>query len=197
MMGANGNGQQDFQAPSVRAPKKWPMVSRLQTRAPITVPLPGGTTLPITKDAHLINGFAEFDAEDQEYWIYKRLGLAATPTWQLSTGGNGPGGMYTSSQGFIYAVQTNHLWIMSTTLAGSPLDLGVIPVTDAPPYYFTEANDGPAGNNYLILTVSANSQNFAGTFAVYKNNAPADSHHATSFSRSGLCRTRRYSLRYG
>ena len=85
-----GGGQQDPQAQSVRFPKKWPLVSRLQTRAPITVPLPGGTALPITKDAHLINGFAEFDPEDQEYWIYKRLSLGAA---QWSLGAGQPGGL--------------------------------------------------------------------------------------------------------
>ena len=165
-----GQGQSpDLQAQSVRIPKKWPMVSRLQTRAPITVPLPGGTLMPITKDAHLINGFAEFDPEDQEYWIYKRLSLGALQ-WSL---GAGPGGgLYTNSQGFIYAVVSNELFEMGTTLAGSPVNIGTAGASNvAPPYYFTEGPQISSGSKYLIITNSAIHQNLAGTFVVYLNNA--------------------------
>jgi|HubBroStandDraft_5_1064220.scaffolds.fasta_scaffold42741_2 hypothetical protein len=161
-----GSGQAP-QAETVTRPKKWPMVSRLQTRAPITVPLPGGTLMPITKDAHLINGFAEFDPEDQEYWIYKRLGLGSTPLWSLGAGD--PGGTYTSSQKIIYAVQNNTLFAMSETLPSSPNNLGTIPIIDAPPYYFTEGPQS-ATARYLIVTDSAIPQGLAGTFVVYVNN---------------------------
>lgn len=165
-----GQGQQpDPQAQTVRFPKKWPMVSRLQTRAPITVPLPGGTTLPITKDAHLINAFAEFDPEDQEYWIYKRLGLNATPAWSLGAGT--PGGLYTSSEGFIYAIQNATLFQMAKNLVGSPINRGAVPTANAPPFYFTEGTP-TATFRYLVITTSAIHQAQAGTFAVYRNNAP-------------------------
>ena len=162
---------QDPQAQTVRFPKKWPMVSRLQTRAPITVPLPGGTALPITKDAHLINGFVEFDPEDQEFWIYKRLGLGATPLWSL--GGGQAGGMYTNSLGFIYAVQGNSLFKMSNTLSGSPINLGAVGIPDGPPYYFTEATDGGQINFYLVITSSAQNQNFSSSVAVFKDDSLA------------------------
>lgn len=138
--------QQDPQAQTVRSPKRWPLVSRLQTRAPITVPLPGGTLMPITKDAHLINGFAEYDPEDKEFWIYKRLGLAATASFALGAGT--PGGMYTDSLTFINAVQNNHLWRMNSLNA--PVDNGAM--AGAAPFYFNEANTGPGGVKYIVIT---------------------------------------------
>src|SRR6202789_2216613 len=147
-----GQGQSpDPQAQSVRFPKKWPMVSRLQTREPIAVPLPGGTANPITKDAHLINGFAEFDPEDQEYWIYKRLSLGAL---QWSLGAGTPGSLYTDSIGFIDAVQANNLWRMNTTSGAT----NVGHVAGGAPFYFTEANAGPGGARYLVLTQAGSGQ---------------------------------------
>jgi len=145
-----GSGQAP-QADSVARPKKWPMVSRLQTRAPIAVPLPGGTANPITKDAHLINGFAEFDPEDQEYWIYKRLSLGAL---QWSLGAGTPGSLYTDSIGFIDAVQANNLWRMNTTSGAT----NVGHVAGGAPFYFTEANAGPGGARYLVLTQAGSGQ---------------------------------------
>lgn len=57
------------QAQSVPLPKRWPLVSRFQSR---------GSSPVLTKDARLINCYAEYDAEDREYWIYKRLGTNPT-----------------------------------------------------------------------------------------------------------------------
>jgi hypothetical protein len=64
------------QAQTTRAPKRWPLVNSLQARAAIT---PSQTAPPLTKDARLVNAFAEYDAEDQAYWVYKRPGLGPTP----------------------------------------------------------------------------------------------------------------------
>jgi len=57
-------------------PKRWPLVNRLQTRSP---------NVPITQDARLINCYAEADREDEEYWLYKRLGTG-TPISSFGPG---------------------------------------------------------------------------------------------------------------
>lgn len=67
-------------AQTVDIPKRWPLVSKFQSR---------DTGTPITKDARLINCYAELDPEDNEYWIWKRPGIAATPIWTVTGGGLG------------------------------------------------------------------------------------------------------------
>lgn len=54
---------------TVAVPKRWPLVNQFQSRSPTT---------PLNKDARLVNCYAEYDAEDKDYWIYKRLGIAST-----------------------------------------------------------------------------------------------------------------------
>lgn len=70
------------QAHTVEIPARWPLVSQLQSRS----------SLPLVKDARLINCFAEFDPQDKAHWVYKRFGYG-TPSAYLYTGGIG-NGMY-------------------------------------------------------------------------------------------------------
>ena len=60
------------QAQTVAIPKRWPLVSPLETRTSV---------LPLTKDARLINGYVEFDPADQEYWVWRRPGLGYQPVF--------------------------------------------------------------------------------------------------------------------
>lgn len=62
-------------------PENFPLVAPLQTRSP---------DLPLTKDARLYNGYAEFNSLSKEYDIYKRMGLGATP-FVSETAGVGQG----------------------------------------------------------------------------------------------------------
>jgi hypothetical protein len=64
------------QAQTVDMPKTWPLVAKMQSRQPIVFPVVNG--VPVLKDAHLINGYVEFDPEDNEFWVYKRPGLSPT-----------------------------------------------------------------------------------------------------------------------
>jgi hypothetical protein len=73
--------------PALEVPKRWPLISKLQTR---------NADVPLTQDARLINCYAEFDPEDEEFWIYKRLGLGAAPVF--GPGGASGWGMYTYYQ---------------------------------------------------------------------------------------------------
>jgi len=67
---------------TLRIPQRWPLMSVLQDRTSAT---------PLQADARLINAYVEFDPEDEEYWIYKRLGLASTSVFGpgASTAGRG------------------------------------------------------------------------------------------------------------
>lgn len=49
-------------------PKRWPLVTSIQTRSSET-----------HKDGRLVNAYAELDAQTGEYWVEKRTGIAPTP----------------------------------------------------------------------------------------------------------------------
>ena len=70
------------QAQSVELPKRWPLVSPLQTRTSAT---------PLTKGARLINGYAELDPATKEFEIWKRPGVSTTVAASGTTGLNGCG----------------------------------------------------------------------------------------------------------
>src|SRR5271166_4480536 len=77
----NPAGQSDLQvqqAPSMRAPKRWPLVNNLNSRSNV-----------FTKDARLINAYAEKDRTTGEYQVEKRPGFALTPV--IPGGGQGQG----------------------------------------------------------------------------------------------------------
>lgn len=59
----------------IELPDRWPLYSPLTTRA---------GTVPLTKDARLVNGYVEYDPADKQYWIYKRLGLQANTLYPFS-----------------------------------------------------------------------------------------------------------------
>ena len=67
------------QAPSVSIPKRLPLVNRLQSRS---------LNLQPEKDARLVNCYAEYDAEDRAYWVYKRFGINANAHY------SGPNNVY-------------------------------------------------------------------------------------------------------
>ena len=82
--------------PALNIPKRWPLVSKLNVRQ---------SALPMTQDARLVNCYAEFDPELDEFWIYKRLGLSSTSAF-------GPGGGTSASpvrgQGAYYSPATSY-----------------------------------------------------------------------------------------
>jgi hypothetical protein len=82
-------------------PLRWPLVNQLQARNP---------NLPLQKDARLINCFAEFDSEDKEYWIYKRLGLSTTPIYTAGAPATGLGTYTETGSGTVYSVFGNQLF---------------------------------------------------------------------------------------
>lgn len=71
---------QETQSETVRQPKRWPLVQQFYTRSP---------DLPLTKDARLVNGFAEKDPSDGVYWIFKRVGVGSVPLYPSSGYPNG------------------------------------------------------------------------------------------------------------
>ena len=80
------------QSPTVERPGRFPMVQIANNRANDP-----------TKDARMINAFGE-QADDGDYWVYKRPGLAV----QITCPGTG-WGIYNWSGG-IYAAAGNHLY---------------------------------------------------------------------------------------
>ncbi len=93
--------RQSRQASSVEQPLRWPLVQQLYTRSPDT---------PITKDARLVNGYAEKDPQGGDYWIYKRLGISPTPVYNGPAGF--PGGTYYVTQtGVVLTVANSTVWV--------------------------------------------------------------------------------------
>jgi len=66
------------QAPYMRAPRRWPLVNTLNSRSDV-----------FTKDARLINAYAEKDPATGEYQVEKRPGFAKTPVIYGSGVGQG------------------------------------------------------------------------------------------------------------
>lgn len=159
------------QAQTVAIPHRWPLVNRLQTRSP---------AVPLTKDARLINCYAEFDQEDKDYWIYKRLGIAPNPTYSTTFGGVA-GGIFTYSPTTLISSTTNYIVYYigaAPTGTGSGLyegtpssgstfigTLAPIPgtITTQYPFFFENVIDGTTPNivmnngvcAYIIEPVSA------------------------------------------
>lgn len=115
------------QAETVEIPKRLPLVNRLQSRSPIQL---SPFNKVITTDARIINGYAEFDPEDKEYWIYKRPGLSTVPVYGQNVGFGGSRGLYqptvlynglASVLGTVLAVYGSALY-QGNTLISSALD---------------------------------------------------------------------------
>jgi hypothetical protein len=88
----------------------------------------------LTKDARLVNCYAEKDPLDGEYWVEKRVGLSAASTF------SGTGyGVY-NWQGVIYAIFGNTLYAGSTVV-------GTVDTSNGP-YKFVEIRGNPG---YLVL----------------------------------------------
>lgn len=69
-------------AQTLEIPKRWPLVQSFYTRSP---------NLPVQYDARVVNGYAEKDPADNEYWVYKRPGVGSIP---FATPLGFPGGTY-------------------------------------------------------------------------------------------------------
>lgn len=83
-------GEQVQQAPSVRAPKRFPLVAKPGFRS-TTFTLNDPTSQSSISDAVLINAYAELDPEDGQFWVEKRLGTITLTTSAGAAGGVGIG----------------------------------------------------------------------------------------------------------
>jgi hypothetical protein len=88
-------GQEVQQAPSVRVPKRFPLVSRPGFRS-TTLKLSDPTVRSPVSDAALLNCYAELDPEDNQYWVEKRLGTKTIATVTGGGGGVGVGFSYST-----------------------------------------------------------------------------------------------------
>lgn len=134
--------------PRIELPKRFPLYSPLSTRS---------GDVPLTKDARLINGFVEYDPTDQEYWIYKRPGLAANATL-VWPGGAGLGMYQSPSIAGLFNIYT----VTGGTLRRGLLTISnfIIPRANEPFLFETVTSDpltvvmmNPF-NQYLIDTAS-------------------------------------------
>jgi hypothetical protein len=135
---AEGQGQRHGWTPAQDTPRRWPLIAPLQARSP---------SLPLTKDARLINAYAEFDATDGEYWIYKRLGLGPSPIAGVSpaAGLN----LYTEpGTGVLFAIFGPEAYCN----AGPGTPLGTLgPVDGTAPYFFETINPDPLGHRAVVM----------------------------------------------
>jgi hypothetical protein len=92
----NVPAEQVQQAPTVRVPKRFPLVAKPGFRS-TTLKLSDPTVTSPVSDSILINAYAELDPEDNEYWVEKRLGNVTLTTQTGNAGGVGVG--YTSASG--------------------------------------------------------------------------------------------------
>jgi hypothetical protein len=99
----------------VDRPLRWPLVNELQART---------TTKPLTKDARLINCYAEYDQEDKEYWVYKRLGMGETPYLNVGSPAQGLGVYTETATGTVFSIFGNTIYdgtaILGTVNANGP-----------------------------------------------------------------------------
>lgn len=129
-------------------PKRWPLISRLQVRSTSAV-------LPLTKDARLVNGFAEFDPEDNAYWIYKRPGLSQVfaPTGTSPVGvGIDSGSNNNDAYFIINSSGTDRLY----SVAGAPggaAGVAISAIANPPQYWFQVLNDA---NNTVVFSSGIN-----------------------------------------
>lgn len=64
-------------AKSLNTPMRLPLYTALETRTSLA---------PFVKDSRLYNGYAEFNATDNSYWVYKRVGLGSPVFTASGTG---------------------------------------------------------------------------------------------------------------
>lgn len=99
--------QQDPQAPSVRQPKRWPLVQQFYSRSPDT---------PLLQDSRLVNAYTEQDPTDGLYWVFKRVGIAPAPLYPQT---GYPGGTYYYQfQNIVLTIVSGNLYV-NGTLIGS------------------------------------------------------------------------------
>lgn len=132
------------QAQTVAVPKRLPLYSPLQTRT---------SNAPFTKDSRLYNGYAEFDKLIEEYKIYKRPGLGATP-FQQSTGA-GLGSYTETGTATVFSVFGTNLWVAQPLIAGGPASsyIGNIAATvdGSSPYFFETVGTAVNTSRYMVL----------------------------------------------
>ena len=134
---------QDPQARSVSLPKRWPLVSQLYRRDP---------TVPFTKDARLVNAYAERDPGDGKYWVFRRLGVGSTPFQSIS---GYPQGLY------IYQPYSAVISVVNQTVYNSGASIGTISLGGSAqqPCFFELVNSsnmaGAGAQSILIGTVNA------------------------------------------
>ena len=120
------------QANTVAIPRRWPLVQQFYTRSPNT---------PITKDARLVNAYAEKDPADGEYWVFKRLGVSPLPYY--SNPGFAAGQYtYTGTPGIPLQV----LCVTGGYLYVNELIVGAVPGSGLPggyQTYFETVNSSP------------------------------------------------------
>jgi hypothetical protein len=154
----NSPEEQVPQAETTRAPKRWPLVSNLQTR---------DSTLPIQWGGRLVNAFAEADMGDKSYWVYKRPGMGTIAFTSAASAGAGLGS---------YTYNTNPynpilLFVCGTTLyqtyqLGFPFPhfvttpVGTVDSTSE--YFFETINSSPQtvvlGNGVAAYVYNTSSQ---------------------------------------
>lgn len=83
-------GDQVQQAPSVRVPKRFPLVAKPGFRS-TTFALADPTVRSPVSDAAMFNAYAELDPEDNLFWVEKRLGNVTLTTSSGAAGGVGIG----------------------------------------------------------------------------------------------------------
>lgn len=130
---------------TVDEPKRLPLLTKLQSRSPIKFSSFGK---PIVTDSHLSNGFAEYDPDDQQYWVYKRPGLGPTPVYSQQVFTGVARGIYqptippTGGLGFIFGTVlfvTGGALNQGSTLIATGLD-----------------NTGGANSTYKFTTMATN-----------------------------------------
>ncbi len=162
--------QQAWQTPQARSiavPKRLPLVNHLQTRVVGSV---------LTKDARLINCYAEYDPEDRAYWVYKRVGLAPTPSFSAVS--TVPNGCYTDSAtgAFLYSFGatlravnpfngvnasttiTGALGLLSfqSMIAGGESKVAVLPPGQNVIWVVGGLGSGPVFNSYILPLAAGN-----------------------------------------
>lgn len=117
-------------AQTVAMPQRWPLVQQFYTRS---------SDIPITKDARLVNAFAEKDSEN-EYWVNKRVGISPTPQFTLPNGQAG-GVYYYSSNNQVISVVGQDVYINSS-FVGTVVNF-VPPTVLTPQFFFETINSSP------------------------------------------------------
>jgi hypothetical protein len=116
-------------------PRRFPLVSKTQTRTSVA---------PFTSDARLINCYAEYDPQDKEFWIYKRMGLGATPAFSAPGAALGYGSYTHPGTGLVLyvfnAAGTATLY-WGAVGSGTLTSIGTVDATA--PYFFETVQSAP------------------------------------------------------